>query len=182
MVRLLPSGALRRITVSGTPARPETEWKRNSANPHRSSPRRPRYPLTAISRGRYVVRVTHESRRSPSRRVVVKLGSWSACADGAPQQCGAPSSYPGSRHPDRTHPHAVSALGSGPDARTDPRSGSMCRSNSARISGRDANVPAVAGRACPVIGQSASRSTVWILRPIPRQSPMPPKPRFDKAS
>lgn len=56
--------------------------KRNPVNPLRSSPRRPRNPLTAISRGRYVVRDFHEGRGARSRRVVVKLGSWSACADG----------------------------------------------------------------------------------------------------
>ncbi len=47
--------------------------KRNPVNPLRSSPRRRRNPLTAISRGRYVVRVYPRWPRCPSRRVVVSL-------------------------------------------------------------------------------------------------------------
>ena len=79
------------ITVSRDPRRAKGGVKRNTVNPHRSSPRRPRNPLTAISRGRYVVRDLHDGRGARSRRVVVKLGSWSACADGVRHPCRAPS-------------------------------------------------------------------------------------------
>ena len=114
---MLPSAALRRITESGTPDRPGTEWKRNFANPRSELPAQTpvpthRYKPREVRRQGY----PRES-RSPSRRVVVKLGSWSACADGAPQSCGAPSSCPttGSRvprpgvhrRPDRRGPDAM---------------------------------------------------------------------------
>src|SRR5664279_4270523 len=46
--------------------------------------------------------------RSPSRRVVVKLGSWSACADGAPYT-GAPSSISAA---ERSATHRTAGLAS----------------------------------------------------------------------
>ena len=99
---MLPFGPGTGITNSGTPDRPGAKWKRNFANPGSELPAQApvpthRYKPREVRRQGY----PRES-RSPSRRVVVKLGSWSACADGAPRQRGAPSSYP--RTPGRATP------------------------------------------------------------------------------
>ena len=76
------------ITNSGTPGRPGAKWKRNLANPGSELPAQTpvpthRYKPREVRRQGY----PRES-RNPSRRVVVKLGSWSACADGAPRDVG----------------------------------------------------------------------------------------------
>ena len=89
VVRLLPSAVRGGITDTGTPDRPATEWKRNPVNPASELPAQTpvpthRYKPREVRRQGY----SRES-RSPSRRVVVKLGSWSACADGVPPRWGA---------------------------------------------------------------------------------------------
>jgi len=99
---MLPIQRRAGITKSGTPDRLGAKWKRNFANPDSELPAQApvpthRYKPREVRRQGY----PRES-RSPSRRVVVKLGSWSACADGAPRQRGAPSSYP--RTPGRATP------------------------------------------------------------------------------
>ena len=82
---MLPFQAGTGITNSGTPDRLGAKWKRNFANPDSELPAQApvpthRYKPREVRRQGY----PRES-RSPSRRVVVKLGSWSACADGAPR-------------------------------------------------------------------------------------------------
>jgi len=89
---------------------------------------------------------------------------------------------PGPRHPDRTHPHAVSALGSGPDGSDGPAIRFDVQEQFGPDIGPGSARPAVAGRACPVIGQSVSVPLYGFFPPIPGLSPVPPKPRFDKSS
>ena len=88
---LLPRAPDGGITVSGTPERPRTMWRRNVVTPVSELPAQ-----TPVPTHRYEPREVRRQgkprkSRSPSRRVVVKLGSRSACADGAPTGVGAPS-------------------------------------------------------------------------------------------
>ena len=90
---LLPQAPDGGITISGTPERPRTTWRRNVVTPVSELPAR-----TPVPTHRYEPREVRRQgkprrSRSPSRRVVVKLGSRSACADGAPT-VGAPSFIP----------------------------------------------------------------------------------------
>ncbi len=88
---LLPRAPDGGITISGTPERPRTMWRRNLVSPVSELP-----APTPVPTHRYEPREVRRQgqprrSRSPSRRVVVKLGSRSACADGAPTNVGAPS-------------------------------------------------------------------------------------------
>ena len=114
---LLPRGPDGGITVSGTPERPRTMWRRNVVTPVSELPAR-----TPVPTHRYEPREVRRQgkpreSRSPLRRVVVKLGSRSACADGAPTAVGAPSFIPGRQH----HPLAGRTPRQRP-SRTRPRS------------------------------------------------------------
>ena len=75
----------------GPPSGQGRQWKRNFVTPVSELPAQ-----TPVPTHRYEPREVRRQgkprkSRSPSRRVVVKLGSRSACADGAPTRVGAPS-------------------------------------------------------------------------------------------
>jgi len=126
-LHLLPQAPDGGITISGTPERPRTTWRRNVVTPVSELPAR-----TPVPTHRYEPREVRRQgkpreSRSPLRRVVVKLGSRSACADGAPTAVGAPSFIPGRQHhplagrtprqsPDNARPHSTAL------DRTRPRS------------------------------------------------------------
>ena len=117
LLHLLPQAPDGGITISGTPERPRTTWRRNVVTPVSELPAR-----TPVPTHRYEPREVRRQgkpreSRSPLRRVVVKLGSRSACADGAPTAVGAPSFIPGRQHhplagrtprqsPDNARPHS----------------------------------------------------------------------------
>ncbi len=142
---MLPFGPGTGITNSGTPVRLGAKWKRNFANPGSELPAQApvpthRYKPREVRRQGY----PRES-RSPSRRVVVKLGSWSACADGAPRRRGAPSSY------STTPPHATH----GPN----------------RLTGRTVGAAPSENRAVPKALLGATPSRHWPITDIPVDPP-----------
>jgi hypothetical protein len=91
VVRLLPSAVRGGITDTGTPDRPATEWKRNPVNPASELPAQTPVPTHRHEPREVRRRGYLRESRSPSRRVVVKLGSRLACADGVSTSVGAPS-------------------------------------------------------------------------------------------
>ena len=111
----------------GPPSGQGRQWKRNFVTPVSELPAR-----TPVPTHRYEPREVRRQgkprrSRSPSRRVVVKLGSRSACADGAPTAVGAPSFIPGRQH----HPLAGRTPRQRP-SRTRPRSPALARIARAR--------------------------------------------------